>query len=107
MTNMTTMQAAAWEMIFQGGSVRLNEAIISCEAGQSMANVANPNTIFPSVRMVVFRRSTECRVTLRFQANKRNIEYWSAGDRWLLSAHVEGLRAAGQDRFVGTSSAPC
>lgn len=53
---MTTMQAMACEIIFEGGSVRFSEAIISCEAGQSMANVANPNTIFPSIRMVVFGR---------------------------------------------------
>jgi hypothetical protein len=75
MMNMTTMQAAAWEMIFEGVSVRLSEAIISREAGHSMANVANPSTIFPSVRMVVFRRSAAGLVSRHNEIPAKETQY--------------------------------
>jgi len=44
-------------MIFDGGSVRFQEAIISRVAGHIMAKVAAPRTIFPSIFIVVSRSS--------------------------------------------------
>ncbi|PYJ60532.1 MAG: hypothetical protein DME24_08995 [Verrucomicrobia bacterium] len=50
----------ASEMIRDGGSVRLKEAIIRRQAGHSMATVATPRTIFPTTLMVLLRSSAAC-----------------------------------------------